>query len=73
MKIIVTGGAGFIGSHIIVELLNEGHEICAIDNFSTSSTKVFDRIKTITGIDVPYINVDIKIIIKLKMYFLIFP
>ena len=42
MKIIVTGGAGFIGSHIIVELLNEGHDICVIDNFSTSSPKVFD-------------------------------
>ena len=49
MKMIVTGGAGYIGSHIIVELLNEGHDILAIDNFSTSSPKVFDRIKTITG------------------------
>ena len=45
MKIIVTGGAGYIGSHIIVELLNEGHDIYAIDNFSTSSPKVFHRIK----------------------------
>ena len=60
MNIIVTGGAGFIGSHVILELLDQGHDICAIDNFFTSSPKVFDRIKKITGIDVAYRNVDIK-------------
>ena len=72
MKMIVTGGAGYIGSHIIVELLNEGHDILAIDNFSTSSPKVFDRIKKITGIDVPYKNVDIKNYNKIKNIFLDF-
>ena len=72
MNIIVTGGAGFIGSHVILELLNEGHDICALDNFFTSSPKVFDRIKKITGIDVPYKNVDVKNYKKIKKIFLEF-
>ena len=69
MNIIVTGGAGFIGSHVILELLDEGHDICAIDNFFTSSPKVFDQIKKITGIDVAYRNVDIKNYNKIKKIF----
>ena len=43
MNIIVTGGAGFIGSHILVELLKKNHEIFVIDNFSNSSPNVFKK------------------------------
>ena len=51
MSILVTGGAGFIGSHTAVELLNAGKEIVIIDNFSNSKPKALDAIKKITGKD----------------------
>ncbi|KXB31367.1 UDP-glucose 4-epimerase [Dechloromonas denitrificans] len=47
--ILVTGGAGYIGSHTVVELLASGHELVVFDNFSNSSPKVFERIETISG------------------------
>ena len=49
MKIIVTGGLGFIGSHTVVELQNEGYEVVAVDNLSNSSENVSDGIYNITG------------------------
>jgi UDP-glucose 4-epimerase len=49
MKIVVTGGLGFIGSHTVVELQNEGFEVVAIDNLSNSSESVLDGIEKITG------------------------
>ena len=49
MKIVVTGGLGFIGSHTVVELQNEGFEVVAIDNLSNSSKSVLDGIYNITG------------------------
>ena len=49
MKILVTGGLGFIGSHTVVELQNEGYEVIAIDNLSNTSLSVLDGIQNITG------------------------
>jgi UDP-glucose 4-epimerase len=49
MKIVVTGGLGFIGSHTVVELQNEGFEVVAIDNLSNASEEVLDGIERITG------------------------
>ena len=49
MKILVTGGLGFIGSHTVVELQNEGFEVVIIDDLSNSSLKVLDGIQNITG------------------------
>ena len=49
MKILVTGGLGFIGSHTVVELQNEGFEVVIVDNLSNSSIKVLDGIEAITG------------------------
>ncbi len=51
MKILVTGGCGYIGSHTCVELLEEGYEIVVVDNFSNSKKEVVDKIKTITKKD----------------------
>ena len=51
MKILVTGGAGYIGSHTCVELLNSGYDIVVVDNFSNSKPDVIDKIKKITGKD----------------------
>ena len=49
MSILVTGGAGYIGSHTAVELLNAGREIVIVDNFSNSKPEVLEKIKKITG------------------------
>ena len=48
MSILVTGGAGFIGSHTAVELLESGEDIIIVDNFINSKPEVLDRIKEIT-------------------------
>ena len=50
-KILVTGGAGYIGSHTCVELLNAGYELVVLDNFSNSKPEVLEKIKKITGKD----------------------
>ncbi|MDI3545807.1 MAG: UDP-glucose 4-epimerase [Rikenellaceae bacterium] len=49
MSILVTGGAGYIGSHTCVELLNAGYDIVVVDNFSNSKPEVLKRIQEITG------------------------
>ena len=49
MKVLLTGGAGYIGSHTAVEMLNAGYDVVIADNFDNSSPKVIDRIETITG------------------------
>ena len=57
MKILVTGGAGYIGSHTCVELLNSGYEIVVLDNLSNSCEKSLDAVKKITGKDFPFYKV----------------
>ena len=59
MKVLVTGGAGYIGSHTCVELLNAGYEIVVLDNLCNSSEKSLDVVKEITGKDFPFYNVDL--------------
>ena len=48
MSVLVTGGAGYIGSHTVVELLNAGQELVIVDNFSNSKPEVLNRIEAIT-------------------------
>ena len=60
MKILVTGGAGFIGSHTCVELLNAGYEIVIVDNLYNSSEKSLDRVKELTGKDFAFYPYDIR-------------
>ena len=57
-KILVTGGAGYIGSHTCVELLNSGKELVVIDNFSNSKPEVLENIKKITGKDFRFYEMD---------------
>ncbi len=58
MKILVTGGAGYIGSHTCIELLNSGYEIVVLDNFCNSSPKSLEIIKDITGKDFKFYECD---------------
>ncbi|UGS23270.1 UDP-glucose 4-epimerase GalE [Flavobacterium channae] len=60
MKILVTGGLGFIGSHTVVELQNEGFDVVVIDNLSNSSVDVIDGIERITGKKPLFENIDLR-------------
>ena len=60
MAILVTGGTGYIGSHTVVELQNNGYGVVVLDNLSNSSVKSLDRVKAITGKDVKFYEGDIR-------------
>ena len=58
MSILVTGGAGYIGTHTCVELLNAGYEIVVVDNYYNSKPEALKRVREITGKDFPAYDVD---------------
>jgi len=60
MKVLVTGGTGYIGSHTVVELLDAGYEVVVIDNLSNSKEEVIDKIEEITGKRVPFYKGDVQ-------------
>ena len=69
MKVLVTGGTGYIGSHTCVELLNNGYDIVVIDNLSNSKREVVNKIKLITGKDFNFYEIDLRDIDKLTKVF----
>ena len=60
MKILVTGGAGYIGSHTVVELQKAGHDAVVVDNLCNANEKVIARVEKITGKTVPFYRADIR-------------
>ena len=69
MKVIVTGGAGYIGSHTCVELLQAGHEVLVIDNLSNGHEAALERVRLITNCELQFINADIRDINALNKIF----
>lgn len=69
MKILVTGGTGYIGSHTIVELLKRGYEVVAVDDFSNSKPIVLDKLKEITGQEINFYELDVCDKEKLRKVF----
>ncbi len=69
MKILVTGGCGYIGSHTVVDLLNENYDVVIIDNLSNSKKDVIEKIKKITGKNVTFYEFDMCSKEKLREVF----
>ena len=59
MRILVTGGAGYIGSHTCVQLMKEGHEVVVVDNLKNSHAKAVERIRQLAGKDFPFYQLDV--------------
>ena len=59
MAILVTGGAGYIGSHTCVELLNAGYEVVVLDNLYNSCSEALDRVEKITGKKIKFFEADL--------------
>ena len=69
MSILLTGGAGFIGSHTAVAMIEAGYDVVIADDLSNSSPKVLDRIETITGVRPPFYPIDVSDGEKLRQVF----
>ena len=69
LKIIVTGGAGYIGSHTIIELINSNFNVVSLDNYSNSTSDTYSRIKQITGKHIDFEEVDLTNREKTKAIF----
>lgn len=69
MKILVTGGLGFIGSHTVVELIESGHEVVIVDNLINSKIEVLDKIEQITGIRPTFYQYNLLILEDIRKIF----
>ncbi|MDO9420383.1 MAG: UDP-glucose 4-epimerase GalE [Herminiimonas sp.] len=69
MKILVTGGAGYIGSHTCVELIKVGYQVVVVDNLCNSKESVLERVGTITGTPVTFIQADLRDRLQIEKVF----
>ena len=60
MRVLVTGGAGYIGSHTCVELLNSGHEVFVVDNLCNGHEVELERVQDITNCELQFTDADIR-------------
>ena len=68
-KILLTGGAGFIGSHTLVELLDRGYEVAVVDNLYNSCEEAMNRVRKITGKDFKFYNADFRFRVAMNNIF----
>ncbi len=68
-KVLVTGGAGYIGSHTLVDLINHGHSVVSIDNYLNSDASVYQSVEKITNSEIEYEDVDLKSMPDLRKVF----
>lgn len=59
-NILITGGAGYIGSHTAVELMNAGHHVVIVDNLCNSSIQVLDRLEALAGKNFSFVQADVR-------------
>ena len=69
MRVLVTGGAGFIGSHTVVQLLGAGHQVLIVDNFSNAKPTVINRLEKITGKQLPVHAFDLRDVDRTEQLF----
>lgn len=69
MKLIVTGGAGYIGSHAVLALLQAGHEVLVLDNLSNGSLEILDRVARLAGRSPTFIRADVRNLVALRQAF----
>ena len=69
MKILLTGGAGYIGSHTAIELIQSGHDVVIMDDLSNSSAEVIRRIEDITKTTIPFVKADVRNKVELEEVF----
>lgn len=69
MLILVTGGAGYIGSHTIIELISDGHTVIVVDDLSNSSAESLRRVENITGVSIPFYEFDVRDASRLSSVF----
>ncbi len=70
MKILVTGGAGYIGSHTVVTLLEQGHQVAIVDNLCNSKRAAVERVEQITGKEAAFYEIDVRDEEKLREVFI---
>ena len=68
-RVLITGGAGYIGSHTAVELISAGYELVLVDNFSNSDISAVEGIRNITGVDSPFVEADTCDLVQLRDIF----
>ena len=69
MKILVTGGAGYIGTHTCIELIKAGYDIVVVDNLCNSSLESLNRVEGLVGCNIPFYKVDVRDKIALTRVF----
>jgi UDP-glucose 4-epimerase len=69
MHVLVTGGCGYIGSHTVVELIEAGHRVTVVDNLSNSSAASLQAVEQITGVPVPFVQLDLRDTARLDTLF----